>query len=810
MKISLNWLREIINTTSTGDELEKILTNSGLEIGSIEAFESIKGGLNGFVVGEVTHLEKHPNADKLKLTKINVGQAELLNVVCGAPNVEVGQKVVLATVGTTVYPTEKEPFTIQKSKIRGEVSEGMLCSETELGLGNDSSGLLILNDQSIPGTELKNYFEVYTDTILEVELTPNRGDAASHIGVARDVFASQYNNDQLNYQLPSVEKFAIDQESNEFTVDVQNAEACPRYSGILLKNLEVKESPSWLKNRLQAVGLRPINNVVDITNYVMYELGQPLHAFDADQISGKKVVVKTANKDQKFVTLDGVERTLHAEDLMICDVEKPMCIAGVFGGLSAGVKASTTSVFLESACFESAFIRKTSKRHLLYTDASFRYERHTDPNITIHALKRAALLLKEVFGASIHGPIIDIYPAKINPVEINFRFSECKKIIGVEIPKEIIKKILVRLDFEIKSETENALVLLAPTTKKDVTREIDVIEEVIRIYGFNNITDQDQMLTSLTTKDKVDQIHFWKEKISDVLSGNGFYEAQCNSLMGIEILEKAKDPKAAHAVHILNPLSNELNIMRTQLLYNLLQSVAHNHNRNQNFTRLYEFGKTYFKQADQYVETQVLTLCISGKGEKNWKANEQVSDFYLLKSYVSLILSKLGIETDALQTTETEEQNLYEIGIQYSDGKDVLVKLGKVNPSILQLFDIKQEVFSAEINWDKISTFLLNKKWKYKPVNKYPSVKRDLALVLNESVKFEELKKCAFKAEKKLLKEVDIFDVYKGKNLDEGKKSYALRFVLENEQETLKDSDIEAAMNRLLKAFQESFNAVLR
>lgn len=806
MKISLKWLTEYLNTDLTADQLAETLTQTGLEVSSVETYENFKGGLEGFVVGEVLEAIKHPNADKLKLTKINIGTDTPLNVVCGAPNVEVGQKVVLATIGTKIYTSETEFFTIQKSKIRGEVSEGMLCSETEIGLSKKNDGILVLDSSVAAGTLLKNHFNVYQDHVLEVELTPNRGDAASHIGVARDIYAALYTNDQLDFKKPDVSAFKIDVENQPITVEIQDSAACPRYAGLYVSNLEVKESPAWLKDRLVAVGLRPINNVVDISNYVMHETGQPLHAFDAAKISGQRIVVKTYPEGTKFKTLDGVERSLLSKDLIISDTQKPMCIAGVFGGLESGVSVQTKEIFLESACFAGSVLRKTSKHHNLYTDASFRYERDTDIEMVDYALKRAALLLKEIAGAKIHGPMIDIYPAPKNKTEVTLRWSELYKIMGIPVSQEISEKILIRLGFTVEKYSEG-LKLNVPTNKTDVTREIDVIEEIARVYGLNNIPVSQHLSASIENKTFSDESEQWKEKTRAVLQANGYFEAMNNSLISNNIREKYQPD--VQPVSILNPLSGDLNCMRTSMVYSLLENVSHNQKRNQKHLRFFEFGSIYQKK-DAYIETDVLSICLSGQEPKHWKIASAISDFFTLKSACSIVFERMGLLMHDFDLVEQKNSPIFSEEIHLvKEGKSIGI-LGRISQELAKEMDVDGDVYFAELLWNPLFEWQQKQKSTYRALNKFPEVVRDLALLVPENVKYGDLKKLAFETEQKILKSVDIFDVYQGKNLESGKKSYALRFILEDTQQTLKEEQIDRVMKSLATSFQEKHQAQVR
>jgi len=814
MKISYNWLKNYLNVNLSADDAGKILTDCGLEVESIEKFESLKGGLKGIVVGEVKTKEKHPDADRLSVTTVDVGTGTLLNIVCGAANVAAGQKVLVATVGAMLYPTIGEPFEIKKSKIRGLPSEGMICAEDEIGLGTSHEGIIVLDPTTIVGTQAKDYFKLEEDFIFEIGLTPNRADAASHIGVARDLMAylnyqaSMNNKESIELQLPNVNGFSVDNTSRKIDVIVEDSAACPRYSGISITGVKVADSPDWLQNRLRSIGLKPINNIVDITNFVLHELGQPLHAFDAKQITGDKIIVKKVPAKTKFRTLDGVEREMSSEDLMICSVTDPLCIAGVFGGMESGINSETTTVFVESAYFDSVHVRKTSKRLGIKTDASFRFERGTDPNMTVYALKRAALLIKEIAGGQISSDLVDIYPTKIEPFKVGFSYKNCTDFIGKEIDKTIVKTILTSLGIEISSEGSDALMLSVPPFKVDVKREVDVIEEVLRIYGYNNVEIPSAVRSSLSYSVKPDPEQV-QNSISDLLSSNGFNEIMTNSLTKGDYLNGLTELKKEASIEMLNPLSSDLNVLRQTLLFSGLEAIAYNINRKNPDLKFYEFGKTYLKtESGKYIEDKHLSLFITGlKEEESWNSKKPQTTFYSMKGYVVAALSKLGIPglKSAVNTSELLADSL-----TISSGKKQLVIFGKVKKSLLKSFDIKQDVYYADFNWDVILELLKKQKTQYKEIAKYPAVRRDLALLLDKKVTFDELEKIAYQAEQKLLKEVNIFDVYEGDKLEAGKKSYALSFTLQDENETLTDKQIEKTMERLIKAYGEKVGAVIR
>lgn len=819
MKISYNWLNDYIKTDLAPQEAGALLTGCGLEVESIEAFESVRGGLRGLVIGEVKECGKHPNADKLSLTKVDVGGEALLSIVCGAPNVAAGQKVVVATVGCTVHPVSGEPFEIKKSKIRGEVSEGMLCAEDEIGLGESHAGILVLDADAKVGTPAVDYFNLKNDAVLEIGLTPNRADAASHYGVARDlsavIFAAKLQQDPLAEhepaQLPSSDAFSDELPASTMEVTLENPEACLRYSGVMIGGIEVKASPDWLQQRLSAIGLRPINNIVDITNYVLHELGQPLHAFDADKIAGGKVIVKKVADGTPFVTLDGTERKLSANDLMICDAEKPMCIAGVFGGLHSGVSSETKTIFLESACFEPVHVRKTSKHHGLKTDSSFRFERGTDVNITMFALQRAAYLIREIAGGEVLSAPVDLYPAVVEPAEIAFSFHQSDKLIGKPIEHAIVKKIIRALGIEIQSEGGDAVLLSVPPFKVDVKREADVVEEVLRIYGYNNVEVPARLHGSLSYAPKPDAERI-QNVVADQLVAAGFHEALNNSLTKAAYTEGLASYPAEENVNILNPLSSDLGIMRRTLLFGGLESIVYNQNRKQADLRFFEFGKTYRRKGGEgwkYAEEQRLSIWMSGhRTPESWGAKQEALNFYDLKVVVQQILTHIGIENVKEEKISDE---LIAEGLSWSIGKRVLVRFGRVAKPILKKVDASGDVWWADFQWENILQAIAGMKGiRYKEVSKFPSVRRDLALVLDRKIEYREIEQLAFQTEKQLLREVNLFDVYEGEKIGADKKSYAVSFILQDEEATLTDKQIEKVMERLTKAYTEKLGAVIR
>lgn len=799
MKISYNWLKEFIDTDKTPEDISKILTGTGLEVESMEKVQALPGGLEGLVIGHVKERVQHPNADRLSVTKVDIGAGEDLQIVCGAPNVAAGQKVVVAVVGTMVHPTTGEPFKINKSKIRGEVSEGMICAEDEIGLGNDHNGIMILDEEAVAGTQARDYFNLKDDYMYEIGLTPNRADAASHLGTARDLAAFL----KIAVKRPDVSGFKVDNHSRIFKVIVENERSAPRYSGVTISGVEVKESPAWLKERLAVIGIRAINNIVDATNYVLHDIGQPLHAFDADEIAGDTVLVKNCPEGTPFVTLDEVERKLSAEDLMICDGDgKPMCIAGVFGGVGSGVKETTKNIFLESAYFNAVAVRKTAKRHGLKTDASFRYERGADPNITVFAIKRCALLIQEVAGGTISSEIADHYPNPVERFTIDVSYHTIDRLIGKQIPHGEIKDILTALEIEITGETGEGLSLKVPPYRVDVTRDVDVVEEILRIYGYNNIEIPTQVRASLNNsvrpeKDSVQSL------LSDLLTANGFNEIMSNSLT-----KSAYSNDLEKAVKILNPLSNDLDVMRQTMLYAGLEAIAYNQNRKNPDLKLYEFGKVYSVEEDKYYETQRFAIFLSGAvGTEQWNQKVKTVTFYNIKAVVDGLLSKLNI-TDFSVEDCTCSRVAY--GLQYKVNGKQLVKFGAVNADALKKADVDKEVFYADFNFDLLLKAVRKNKIVYKEISKYPSVRRDLSMLIDKSVNFAQLRQIAQKAERKLLQEVNVFDVYEGDKLPAGKKSYALSFILQDDEKTLTDKAIDGIMQKMIYNLEKEAGAEIR
>ncbi|MBW8199417.1 phenylalanine--tRNA ligase subunit beta [Flagellimonas abyssi] len=803
MKISYNWLKQFLQIDWDAQKTGELLTDLGLEVEGISQFESVKGGLKGIVVGQVLTCEKHPNADKLKLTTVDIGQEAPLQIVCGAPNVAAGQKVPVATVGTTLYTPEGEAWVIKKGKIRGEVSEGMICAEDEIGVGESHDGIMVLNEELIPGTPCSKVFDIENDEVFEIGLTPNRADAMSHFGVARDLKAGLEQKEiQKELVTPSVSNFSIDNRSLKVDVEVLESNLAPRYCGVTISNLVVQDSPDWLKNRLKSIGLAPINNVVDVTNYVLHELGQPLHAFDAFKIKGNKVEVKTLPSGTKFTTLDGVERELHEDDLMICDAGTPMCIAGVFGGLHSGVTEHTTSIFLESAYFDSVSIRKTAKRHGLNTDASFRFERGIDINLTKYALKRAALLIREIAGGYITSEIVDLFPKKPQDRQVFLTFNKIHSLIGQEIPQDTIKSILSSLEIRINNVTESGLGLTIPAYRVDVTREVDVIEEILRVYGYNNIDFKEKLNASIAKTSRFENYRI-QDLVGNMLAAKGFYEIMTNSLVSSDITSTDDS-----AVQMLNPLSSDLSVLRTSMLHSGLQTVSYNHNRQKTDLKLFEFGKTYHKINGEHIEKQHLAIFISGdRNQNSWSVASKKSEFFYLKGIVDNVLERLGLRD--IDTKPLAESG-YAEGISYVKNDKVLVSLGLVGKVDIKKFDIKQEVFYADLDWDAILESVSTQNVSFKEIPKFPEVTRDFALLLDESISFQKVYDIAWNTEKKLLKKVNLFDVYTGKNLPEGKKSYAVSFTLMDEKKTLTDKQIDKIMGKLLAQYQKELGAELR
>ena len=820
MNISYNWLKDYLDFDLQPDEVAAALTSIGLETGGVEEVQTIKGGLEGLVIGEVLTCEEHPNSDHLHITTVNVGGAEPLQIVCGALNVAAGQKVVVAVNGTKLYDGD-ECFTIKRSKIRGVESNGMICAEDEIGIGTDHAGIIVLPADAVVGTPAKEYYNVKSDYVLEVDITPNRVDATSHFGVARDLAAYlKQNGKPANLKRPSVDAFKIDDEVPAIEVVVENKEACLRYSGITIKNVTVKESPEWLQNRLKVIGLRPINNVVDITNYILHGVGQPLHSFDADKIKGNKVVVRSATEGAKFVTLDGVERTLTDRDLMICNVEEPMCIAGVFGGLDSGVTEQTKNVFLESATFHPTWIRKTARRFGLNTDASFRYERGLDPNQTVEVMKRAALLIQEVAGGTITGAIQDIYPVPVAPYRVELTYDKVNTLIGKVIPVETVKSILESLEMKIVSETAEGLVIDVPVYRIDVQRDVDVIEDILRIYGYNNVEFSDNVKSNLSYQTPTDRSYKLQNLISEQLCGCGFNEILNNSLTRSAYYDNLSTYPVSHCVMLMNPLSADLNCMRQTLLFGGLESVEHNAKRKNGNIRFFEFGNCYDYNIDHKKEGETLAefsedyrlgLWVSGsRVDNNWAHPNEKSSVYELKAYVENILVRLGVNLQKVIFGNLAN-DIYSAGLSIttSSGRQ-LGTMGIVSPKICKELDIETDVYYAELSWTLLMKEIKKSKVTFSEISKFPAVKRDLALLLEKNVQFAEIEKIATESERKLLKDVALFDVYEGKNLPAGKKSYAVSFYLQDEGKTLNDKQIDAIMKKIQTNLEQKLGAQLR
>lgn len=820
MNISYNWLKEYIDFRLSPEELADALTSIGLEVGTVEEVESIRGGLRGIVIGKVLTCVEHPNSDHLHITTVDLGNGEPTQIVCGAPNVAAGQTVVVATVGTTLYDGDNE-FSIKKSKIRGVESFGMICAEDEIGIGTSHDGIIVLNEEVKPGTPAAEYYNLKSDWLIEVDLTPNRVDAASHYGVARDLSAwLACHAEPSQLRRPSVEAFATDRPDGAVAVEVDDYEACPRYSGVTIRNIKVGESPEWLKNYLSAIGQRPINNIVDITNFILLGMGQPLHCFDVDKINGGKIVVRKCKQDTPFTTLDGVERKLDERDLMICNADKPMCIAGVFGGLDSGVTESTTSIFLESAYFNPTSIRKTARRHGLSTDASFRYERGTDPNITMYCLKLAALMVKELAGGEICGEPVDIYPKEIKPYPVTLRYDYLNALVGKDIPSEKVDSIVKSLEMEIVNHSDNSIDLLVPTYRVDVQRPCDVVEDVLRIYGYNNVDFSRNLRASLSFKTITDSSNELRELISNQLTATGFNEILNNSLTAESYYEGLTDEHHA-PVKLLNPLSNDLNVMRMSLLFGGLEVIEHNVNRRDADLMLYEFGKIYSRDLSvestaenpiaPYTETERLGLWLTGNIRSgNWARPEEKASFFDMKAIVANIFARLGINGKEIELKPVKSpfySNAVEIATR--SGKQ-LGTLGIVAKAMLKRCDVKQEVIYADLDWTALVKLAVKKKVTYAPLPKTHPVKRDLALLLDEAVTMAQVEKIVRDSEKKLLRGVELFDVYQGKNLEPGKKSYAISITLQDDEKTLQDKQIEAVMGKITANLQKQLGASLR
>lgn len=820
MNISYNWLKKYLDFDLTPEETSAALTSIGLETGGIEEVQTIKGGLEGLVIGKVLTCVDHPNSDHLHITTVDLGDGNPTQIVCGAANVAAGQHVVVATVGTTLYDGDQS-FTIKKSKIRGEESFGMICAEDEIGIGTSHDGIIVLPETAVPGTPAKEYYNIKSDYVLEVDITPNRIDAASHYGVARDLAAYLVRQGkQVTLQRPSVDDFKVDTAEGAIAVEVLNEEACPRYAGVTIRGVKVAESPEWLRNALTAIGLHPINNIVDITNYLLHATGQPLHCFDLNEIKGGKVVVRTAVNGSKFVTLDEVERTLTDQDLMICNAEEPMCIAGVFGGLKSGVTEKTTDIFLESAYFHPTWVRKTARRQALNTDASFRFERGIDNNNLIYVLKRAALMVQELAGGQICGDIIDTHPEGFPSFPVTLTYDKANKLIGKEIPADVIKEILHSLEVEIVAEDADKLDLLVPTYRVDVQRDVDVIEDILRIYGYNNVEFTDAVHSNLSYKTATDENHRLQNLISEQLTGCGFNEIMCNSLSAISYYEGNEVYPDSRCARLLNPLSNDLCVMRQTLLFGGLESLARNINRRRPNLRMYEFGNCYFYDADAstekaitapYSEEKHLGLWLTGnRVSGSWAHPDEKTSVYELKAYVENIMARVGVPAKEIVMTQMSNA-IFSAALQINNraGK-LLAMVGIISKKVAKKFDIDIEVYYAELNWDNLMRYALRNKVTYTELPKFQAVKRDLALLVDDAVAFADIERIAYETERKLLKEVTLFDVYEGDKLPAGKKSYAVSFLLQDAEKTLNDKQIDNVMTRMIAALTKQLNAELR
>lgn len=808
MKISYNWLKQFIKLPGNPEETADLLTDLGLEVEGIKRFQSVKGGLEGVKIGHVLSCVQHPNADRLKLCKIDTGNGELLQIVCGAPNIAEGQKVPVATIGTTLFDDKGEAWEIKKGNIRGEASEGMVCSESELGLGTSHEGILVLEKDLPPGTPVSDIFEVENDYIFEIGLTPNRADAMSHWGVARDLKAG-YQQQDLSLELitPSVSSFHVDSRSFRIPVKVKDSSLAPRYCGVTVSGIKVEESPNWLKNRLKAIGINPKNNLVDISNYALHELGQPLHFFDADKIAGGEIHVKTLPAGTKFITLDGVQRELHEEDLMICDKEKPLALAGIFGGLDSGVTSETSRIFIESAYFNPISIRKSAKRHGLSTDASFRYERGIDPNITEYALKRAALLIMELAGGEITSNIDDLYFKKIEDFQVFLTFEKVNKLIGENLAQETIKSILASLEIRVNNITETGMGLTIPSYRVDVQREADVIEEILRVYGYNNIEFGTKFRASVSPSTRFEDYKL-QNLIANQLVGQGFYESMANSLITPAYNKLSEQVKEENGVFILNPLSQDLSVMRQTLLFSGLEAVSYNINRKQSDLKLFEFGKTYHNYESGREENKHLSLFVSGnRFNESWSSPSSRGNFFFLKGILQSIFERLGLKT---VKAGPAKMDVFSEGLSFTFGKNKVAEFGVLKNSILKHFDISQEVLFADINWDSVLEAAKTHKTKFNAIPKFPEVRRDFSLLVDQSVNYQQIEDIAIQTEKKLLKEVNLFDVYQGNNLPEGKKSYAVSFLFQDEHKTLTDSQIDKVMKKLQQRFEKDLQAELR
>jgi phenylalanyl-tRNA synthetase beta chain len=817
MKISYNWLREYVPTDLAPLEISEILTSIGLEVEGLELYEPVKGSLEGVVAGEVVSCIKHPDADKLSLTRVDAGHGRILQIVCGAPNVARGQKVAVALTGTTLYRGAGS-MTIKKTNIRGELSEGMICAEDELGLGDSHDGIMVLDNDTVPGTPAAEYFKIQNDTIFEIGLTPNRIDAASHYGVARDLAAWLGQTMEAELKRPDTGNFRSDNNNYHIDVIIKDTESCIRYSGLTISGVQVASSPKWLQNRLRSIGLKPVNNIVDITNYVLHETGQPLHAFNADRIKGKKVIVGPLPDETEFTTLDEVVRVLSSEDLMICNEQEGMCLAGILGGTVSGVTKETVNIFLESACFDPVSVRRSARRHGLNTDASFRFERGSDPSITVYVLKRAAMLIKEIAGGSISSEVIDVYPKPVSPVKLDLKYDYIDRMTGTKIDRQRIKRILGLLDFKLLEEKEGSLSVEVPLYRVDVTRRADVIEEILRIYGYNNIPSPDSVHSTISYTEKPDRERY-SHAVADMLASLGFNEIITNSLTRSSWYTESPSFPEQKLVKILNPLSTDLDCMRQTLLFGGLEAVLYNANRKNPDLKLYEFGNIYSYSGNvsekgdlkQYNESTRLAIFLSGSGGTvRWNSKGKPPDFFDLKAYVGQVFRRIGIDPDDMQYKEPGNNKIFLYGLQAMAGKKVMAEYGAVHPAHLETADIKNQVFFADIRWDDLIGHAAQKTTLFTELPRYPEVRRDLAMELDNNVSFSIIRDIAFKTEQKLLKNINLFDVYMGENITKGRKSLAISFILQDMEGTLKDRQIDAVMDRLARAFEKNAGARIR
>ena len=818
MKISYSWLKEYLKINSDPKNVAVILTNIGLEVEGIEIFEKVKGGLEGLVIGEVKTCEKHPGADRLYITTVDVGENKVLNIVCGAPNVRAGQKVIVAKPGTTLYKDD-DSYLIKKTKIKGIDSEGMICAEDETGMGTRHDGIMVLDNKALTGTPLKKYFKIEKDTVFEIDLTPNRIDGASHYGTARDLGAYLSQEEEVKSQLPDISTFKAENNSYPVDISIENTQSCKRYAGVTVTGVKIAPSPDWLQTRLSSIGLNPINNIVDITNFILHELGQPLHAFDADKLADRKIIVKNLPDGTAFTTLDGIEHKLSSEDLMICDGKRAVAMAGVFGGLYSGVTEETKNIFIESAYFNPVYVRRTSKRHGIITDSSFHFERGVDPNMTVVAVKRAALLMKELTGGTISSEVIDIYPEPVKHFEVKIYYKNVDRLIGKQIERDKIKIILHSLEIDILNESKDQLLVSVPPYRVDVTREADVIEEILRIYGYNNIEFSENLNSNISYTTKPD-----RERIvniaSDYLSNNGFNEIMSNSLTKSDYYKQLTSYKSEALVRLYNPLSSDLDVLRQTLLFGGLEAIAYNLNRRMTNLRFYELGSCYFYNTDdaksdplsKYSEEQHFALFITGsKYESNWIMKEKKSSYYQLKSYVENLFTRLGYEMDDFNIDNIRKKpDIYIDGLSYSQNNDIMVEFGIILNSLTKDFGIKENVFYCDIYWDNVIKNLKNRNIEFSKLPKYPEVRRDLSMLLNNSVTFEQIKKLAFKTEKYFLKRINLFDVYTGDKIEKSKKSYAVSFILQDLKKTLTDKQIDGIMNNIASVFTKELGAEIR